>query len=234
MKVAVVNRPGTVGKTTLAAHLLAPRMPGATIIAVEDVNQTVASLGLEADRIEGDAFREIFRKLMLLDDAIVDVGTSNIRLFLQGMVKFEDSHLEFDYFVVPLTSGTKEQSETITMISTLADFGIPAHKIRLIFNRVNKDVEAEFCYVFQYVSNEKNATANPLSAIYENELFSALGAKKLTIEALLADETDYKGLLKNKEASERERNYWGDMFGLRALAKSVQRNLDSVFIETFV
>lgn len=119
------------------------------------------------------------------------------------------------------------------MITTLADFGIPADKIRLVFNRVNKDVEEEFGYVFRYVANEQNAIANPGTAIYENELFSALAVKRLTIEALLADETDYKGLLRNKEASEKDRNYWGDMFGLRALAKSVQRNLDTVFIETF-
>jgi hypothetical protein len=233
MKVAIVNNPGTVGKTTIAAHLLAPRMPGASIIAIEDVNQTVANLGLEVDRMEGDAFRAMFKKLMLLDDAIVDVGASNIRLFLQGMVKFDESHMEFDYFVVPLTSGTKEQIETIGMIGTLADFGIPAEKIRLVFNRVNKDVEEEFGHVFRYVAKEQNAIANPAAAIYENELFSALAVKKLTIEALLADQTDYKALLRNKEASEKERNYWGDMFGLRALAKSVQRNLDAVFIETF-
>lgn len=80
MKVAIVNNPGTVGKTTIAAHLLAPRMPGASIIAIEDVNQTVANLGLDVDRMEGDAFRAMFKKLMLLDDAIVDVGASNIRL----------------------------------------------------------------------------------------------------------------------------------------------------------
>ena len=234
MKVAIVNNPGTVGKTTIAAHLLAPRIPGASIIAIEDVNQTVANLGLQVDRMEGDAFRAMFKKLMLLDDAIIDVGASNIRLFLQGMVKFDESHEEFDYFVVPLTSGTKEQIETIGMIGTLADFGIPAEKIRLVFNRVNKDVEEEFGHVFRHVAKERNAIANPAAAIYESELFSALAVKKLTIEALIADQTDYKGLLRdNRDASDKDRNYWGDMFGLRSLARSVQRNLDAVFVVLF-
>ena len=39
MKIAVLNYTGTVGKTTVAAHLLAPRMNGAPIIAVESVNE---------------------------------------------------------------------------------------------------------------------------------------------------------------------------------------------------
>ncbi|MDP1757237.1 MAG: plasmid stability protein StbB, partial [Pseudohongiella sp.] len=65
-------------------------------------------------------------------------------------------------------------------------------------------------------------------------LFDALGAKGITIGALLADETDYKALIKNNpDASAKERSHWGDMHGLKALARSVNRNLDSVFSTLF-
>lgn len=120
------------------------------------------------------------------------------------------SHLEFDYFV------------------------IPAEKIRLVFNRVDADVADEFTHVFNYLKKEKNATANPDAAIFESELFDALGVKKLTVEALLKDETDYKALLKsNPDASAKEKNARGDMHGLKALARSVNRNLNSVFLAMF-
>jgi hypothetical protein len=118
MKIAIVNYTGTVGKTTIAAHLLSPRMGNAPIFAVESINETAAGLGVDVEQIKGDKFRELFRKLFALDDAIIDVGASNIEDFLDGMVKFDESHLEFDYFVIPLTSGTKEQKETISMIGT--------------------------------------------------------------------------------------------------------------------
>ncbi len=112
--------------------------------------------------------------------------------------------------------------------------GIPAEKIRLVFNRVDADVADEFSHVVNYVKKEKNATANTDAAIFESELFDALGVKKLTVEALLKDETDYKALLKsNPEASAKEKNAWGDMHGLKALARSVNRNLDSVFSTLF-
>lgn len=35
MKVAVINFSGNVGKTTIARHLLAPRIPGAEVVSIE-------------------------------------------------------------------------------------------------------------------------------------------------------------------------------------------------------
>jgi len=53
------------------------------------------------------------------------------------------------------------------------------------------------------------------------------------MQALMEDETDYKQLLKNKEASPEDRNRWSDMYGLRALCRGVNRKLDAVFAELF-
>lgn len=229
MKVAILNYTGTVGKTTIAAHLLSPRLNNAPIFAVETINETAEGLGMDVNKIRGEKFRELFTKLLKLDDAIIDVGASNVEAFLDGVVKMEDSHLEIDYFIVPVTPGTKEQKETISLIGTLADMGISPDKIRVVFNRVEGDVHEEFPYVVAYAKKEKTCIANPEAAIFENELFDALGVKKLTLAALLADETDYKALLRNKDASEKDRNNWAELHGLKLLARGVNRNLDAVF-----
>jgi hypothetical protein len=54
MKIAVINFSGNVGKTTVARHLLLPRMAGAEIIAVESINaddgQGQALRGRQLDR----------------------------------------------------------------------------------------------------------------------------------------------------------------------------------------
>ena len=50
MKVAILNYTGTVGKTTIAAHLLSPRMGDAPIFAVETINETAAGLGVDVNR----------------------------------------------------------------------------------------------------------------------------------------------------------------------------------------
>lgn len=229
MKVAILNYTGTVGKTTIAAHLFSPRLNNAPIFAVETINETAEGLGMDVNKIRGEKFRELFTKLMKLDDAIIDVGASNIEAFLDGVVKMDGSHLEIDYFIVPVTPGTKEQKETISLIGTLADMGISPEKIRVAFNRVEGDVPEEFPYVVAYAKKEKTCIANPEAAIFENELFDALGVKKLTLAALLADETDYKALLSNKDASEKDRNNWAELHGLKLLARGVNRNLDAVF-----
>jgi hypothetical protein len=38
MKIAVINFSGNLGKTTVARHLLAPRLNGAQVIAIESLN----------------------------------------------------------------------------------------------------------------------------------------------------------------------------------------------------
>ena len=235
MRITVMNYTGTVGKTTIATHLLSPRMGGAPIIAVESINETAAGMGVAVEQMKGDKFRELFQRMVVTEDLIVDVGASNIEDFLEGMSRLDDSHVEFDFFIVPVTNGTKEQRETISMISTLATLGVPPEKIRLLFNRVESSVEEEFNILLNYVGKNNNATVNTHAAIYENELFDLLAIKKLSIDKLLNDPKDYKSLLREKkEADQKQRAFWAEMFGLKLLAKGVNRNLDDVYAALFL
>lgn len=161
MIIAILNYTGTVGKTTLAAHLLAPRMNNAPVYAIESINETADSLGIDVEKMKGNKFRELFRKLMTSDDAIIDVGASNIEEFMNSMIKFDDSHEEIDYFIVPVTSGTKEQKESISMVDALSSIGIPANKIRVIFNRVHSDVSEEFPYITAFCKKKNHSLLTP-------------------------------------------------------------------------
>jgi CO dehydrogenase nickel-insertion accessory protein CooC1 len=193
MKIAMVSYTGGAGKTTIAAQMLAPRMGnGAEIYAIESVNETAAGLGLEVDQMAAKKFRDLHKKLVLSNDAIIDVGNGSLEQFLSGMVQIDESHNEIDYFVIPVESDTKGQKETIKTIMALAEIGIEPEKIRIVFNKVESDVADEFPHVLNYVKKEKNAVADVKAAIFENELFDALGAKGTTINALLSDDTDYK------------------------------------------
>lgn len=231
MKIAVLNYTGTVGKTTIAAHLLSPRMNGAEVFAIESINETASGLGVDVETIKGEKFRDLFKKLLSLNDAIIDVGASNVEAFLNGMIKAEDSHLEFDLFLVPVTSGSKEQAETIKFINTLSDCGIPAEKIKLVFNRVEENVEEEFTRLFNFVKKDNKCIANPDTAIYENELFDMAAIKKITITAIVNDTNDYKAMLRElgKDGDKKLVSHYADMQWMKAAAKSVNRNLDDVF-----
>src|SRR5690554_3189812 len=123
MKVAVLNYTGSVGKTVVASHLLAPRMNGAQIFAVESTNETGADLGLNVDQLRGEHFGRLFRELLTRDDAIVDVGASNIEDFLTHMMRYEGAHEEMSYFVLPVINTGKAQRETIKTVAALAALG---------------------------------------------------------------------------------------------------------------
>lgn len=235
MKVAVLNYCGTVGKTTIAAHVLAPRMKDARIYAVETINETAGDLGLDIEKMKGDRFGKLYKQLLMADDAIIDVGASNVEEFIDRMIKFEESHTEFDYFLIPVTSGGKEQKETLKTIQALAGVGVEASKIRVVFNRVDTDVIDEFAPIIGYAKTTKACIANPAAAIYENEVFDLLSAKKTTIAAVVTDETDYKALLKglDRETDKKKASHYADMHAVKGLARGVNRQLDAVFTAIF-
>jgi hypothetical protein len=190
----------------------------------------VAELGVSVELFNGREYMKAFNAILMTDNVIVDVGASKIEGFLSGMTRFNKLHIEFDYFIIPVTSGTKEQKEAIAMVGALEKLGVAPEKIRLLFNRVEASVDEEFHILLNYVVKNNNATVNTQAAIYENELFDLLAIKKLSIDKLLNDPKDYKALLReNKDADQKQRAHWAEMFGLKTLARGVNRNLDDVY-----
>lgn len=229
MKVAVINYTGTVGKTTVVAHLLSPRMNDASIYSIESINQAADALGLDVEKLRGEKFRELFNKLMMDEHAIIDVGASNVEDFMSNLEGFEGAHEEIDYFIIPVTSGTKEQQETISMVDALLSFGVPGDRVRLIYNRVQRDVISEFPIMINYFDRTRGFWMNSSCAIFETELFDAVSVHGVTIAGLLSDGIDYKTLLRDKDANPQERARWSDLYGLKLLAKGVNRKLDDTF-----
>lgn len=232
-RVAVISYSGKVGKTTIAAHLLSPRMNDAPIFAIETQNETASSLGLEVEKMSGEKFLGLYKRLLALDDAIIDVGASNIEDFLEKMIRIDESHTEFDYFVVPVTNDASIQRECVKTVQTMADLGIPAEKIRVVFNRVEADVEEEFPAILGFAKKTKACVANPECVIYDAEVFPMLSARKLSIGAVLGDATDYRALIKAKTGTEKEQGHYIDMHALKGYAKAANRNLDAVFAALF-
>ena len=135
MKVAVINFSGNVGKSTVARHLLAPRMNNARVIPVESIN----SDGTDDKALKGKQFGELQEGLALLDDAVVDIGASNVEDFVNLMEQYKNSHEDFDFFVVPTMPKAKQQRDTISTIEALEGIGVPAKRSRLLFNVVDLD-----------------------------------------------------------------------------------------------
>lgn len=230
MKVAVINFSGNVGKSTIARHLLASRMSNAPVIPVESIN----SDGTQDETIRGKQFGELQEALILMDDAVVDVGASNVEDFVNLMKQYKGSHEDFDYFVVPTVPKSKQMRDTISTIDALSDIGIPAKKIRMIFNMVELDEtpEREFSGLFEYHNAEKKFTLRADAVIHVNDIYAKVNGSAKSILDILKDKADYREKIKTAESANDKLQY-AQMVGIKRLAAGVTEELDAVFSTLF-
>jgi len=226
MKIAMINFSGNVGKSTLATHMFLPRIKGAAFIPVESINSEDSG----TETVRGKEFGDMMEYVALQDNAIVDVGVSNIEDFMRLMKQYRGSHQSFDYYIVPTIKAKKQQKDTVSTIEALSALGVPASNIRLIFNQVEQSdkIELEFSSLIEYQTSEKKFWLNPSAIVYETELFDRLKPLKTSIADLVADKTDYR--VKISEAKDMtEKHAMVRMLSAQQLALSASENLDAVF-----
>ncbi len=234
MKVAVLNFSGNVGKTTVAGHLLKPRMGDAPIYSIESINSGADADGLDVEKMKGKKFGELVDELMPLDTAIIDVGASNVEDFLKLMQQYDGSHEEFDYFIVPVVKEKKVQADTVNTIRALQKLGIEKKRIRMVFNKVEVDesVTEEFAALFGLAASEKSFVIKPEAVIYSNEVFERLKAVGKSLGDITADTTDYRAQLRQAKDDE-EKELCVRMVALKRLAITANKNLDDVYKHLF-
>lgn len=226
MKIGVINFSGNVGKSTVARHLLAPRMNNAQIISVESIN----SDGTEEDSVRGKQFGDLIEAIALMDNVVVDIGASNVEDFISRMAQYRGSHEDFDYFVIPTVGKQKQQRDTISTIDALTELGIPAKKIRVVFNMVEIEDAPErvFSGIFEYATAEKTFTLRPDAVIHMNDIYGKLRGSEQTIADILNDPADLKEKLKAAKDSD-EKLRISRQIGVKRLAAGVTEELNAVF-----
>ena len=230
MKTIVMNFSGNVGKSTVARHLLSPRMNNAKIIPVESIN----SDGTQDVAIRGKQYGDLLELLSVMDDVVIDVGASNVEDFVALMKKYDGSHDDFDYFVIPTVKNTKQQNDTISTIDALHEIGIPAKAIRLVFNMVDDtdNIQKTFDRLLDYHASSKYFTLRPDAVIHENEIFLKLKNSSESISDILSDPTDLKEMLK-AESDPQEKMNIAARIGIKRLASGVTKELDAVYKTLF-
>jgi hypothetical protein len=226
MKVAVINFSGNVGKTTVARHLLAPRIEGAEVISVESIN---ADDGQSA-ALRGDQFGTLQEYLQTVDNVVVDIGASNVEDLLTLMRKYRGSHEDFDYFVVPTVPALKQQQDTIATLAELARIGVRSSKVRLVFNQVedDTDVRETFESLLAFLREHPLAEASTACRLGMNEVYGRIKGSQTSLPELAADDTDYKALIaKTRDVGEKVA--LAQRLATRRLACGVVPELDACF-----
>ena len=234
MKIAIINYSGNVGKSTIAGHLLKPRLKDAPIFSIESINQGAEADGLDVEVMKGKKFGQLVNELIQLDDAIVDVGASNVEDFLKYMQQQAGSHEEFDYFLVPVVNEKKAQADSVNTIRALSNLGIGQNKIRVVFNKMDTDesVDDEFTSLFGLAAKEKSFIANPDAVILSNEVYERLKSVGKSLAEISADPIDYRVRFK-EVTNQEEKAMCLNMVALKRLAVTANKNLDDVFKAVF-
>lgn len=226
MKVAVINFSGNVGKTTVARHLLAPRIPGCQVVSVESIN---ADDG-QPLTIRGRQFAQLQEFLQSVDDVVIDIGASNVEEMLKLMRRYRGSHEDFDVFVVPTVPARKQQQDTAATLAELARMGTPAERVRLVFNQVDDDlpVEQAFETLLAYCSQSCVVHMRTAAFMTYNEVYARIRGTGESLLDLAADVTDYKAVI-SKAESMSDKLSLVQKLATRRLARGVVPELDACF-----
>ena len=214
------------GKTTVARHLLLPRIRGAELIAVESLN---ADEG-QVQALRGRQFGELQEYLQTVDSAVVDIGASNVEELLSLMQRYRGSHEDFDCFVVPTVPPLKQQQDTIATLVELARLGVPASRLKLVFNMTEAGlaVEHSFFLVLAFIAEQPLAVANPACCLSSNEIYARIRGTGSDLATLARDDTDYKALIVKAQGSA-EKLTLAQKLATRRLASGVVPELDACF-----
>lgn len=226
MKLAVINFSGNVGKSTIARHLLAPRIPGCEIIAVESINADDA----QGKTVRGRQFAELQEFLQTPANVVVDIGASNVEEMLLLMRRYRGSHLDFDGYIVPTVPARKQQQDSAATLAELARIGVPASRVRLVFNQLADDepVERVFDTLLAYCAASKAVEPRLAACLHYNEVYARVRGTDQSIKALAADSTDYKQLIA-QAGSTAEKVALAHTLATQRLASGVLPELDACF-----
>jgi GTP-binding protein EngB required for normal cell division len=236
MKIVVLNYSGNVGKSTLCNTLLSPRIEPAKIFRIESVNDSGLS-NAEEEKLRGSQFRKLLHDILLVNDAIIDVGTSNVEEFILMMTEYDDAYDDFDYFIVPVLADNKaikEAQDSIKTIQTLHKIGVPKEKILVVFNRLDKRLELrdEASIIFNFYQKSAIFTLNENAVVYNSELWLGLAKTKQSFYTVINDQTDYKSALA-QETDDKKREAIINKWTTQRLARTVEKNMSDVFVELF-
>lgn len=235
MKKAYLGITGKGGKSSLVNALEFPRMPGSTIIRLETINDSGISGCNNEILLKGRDLGKLETELAKVEDAIVDVGASNIEAFLLALNSQFESHQVIDYFVVPVlarASAQIEMGEAISTLIALTKMGIEPERIKVIFNRLPKDsTVAEECRPLIAFHKKSSTFSLDLDAfVYETEAFASLGLINKAYIEMLMDQTNYRQEL-NKIPLEKEKERMEMVKWVRAqgTVRMLERELSAAY-----
>ena len=196
MKIAVLNYSGNVGKTTIARDLLKSNLPDYEIVTIDTVNTD----GKETMTLKGKDGKEIYFELLVRDNLILDIGSSNLEEYLKNTERHRALLEYIDKFIIPITPYVKQNKDSLKTVNDLIKFGVKPKKIYIIANIVDRDEENILnSEEFKILKEMKVNVCGRF--IPKHEIYRVVGS----VSAGATDNTDYITLLKEAKSKNDEK-----------------------------
>lgn len=232
--IAVINLSGNTGKTAVSEYLLKPRVKNAKVVSIETINSS--GITSETETIKGRNFLELLKIMDNHESIIIDIGSSNVEQFIEQLNKFDGSHDEFDYFIIPTVPMAKQLTDTVNTIKFLNDIGVEKAKIKVVLNKVDDidSINYDFKVLIDFYEKYKSFTLDLNATISTNEFYQLNSTSGKTIAEILSDDRDFRKLIRESEPNSDERATLGNALAIKRLASGVEKQLDSVFHALFL
>jgi len=170
--------------------------------------------------------------MQTVDNVVVDIGASNVEDLMALMRRYRGSHQDFDFFIVPTVAALKQQQDTMAMLAELARSGIPAARLKVVFNMVEDgvDVAQAFELLLAFLEAHPVAQVSTQCRLGANEIYGRVKGVGAAVDlAVLAqDTTDYKSLIVQAN-NVAEKLALAQALATRRLACGVVPELDACF-----
>jgi hypothetical protein len=180
--------------------------------------------------IRGRQFAQLQEFLQSVDDVVIDIGASNVEDLLKLMRRYRGSQEDFDSFVVPTVPARKQQQDTAATLAELARIGVPATRLRLVFNQVDGDspIEHAFETLLAYCTTSGVVLPRTTACMTYNEVYARVRGTGESLLELAADTTDYKAEIA-RAPSTSEKLALAQKLATQRLARGVVPELDACF-----
>lgn len=159
MRIMVLNKAVGVGKSTVARHMLAGPLE-AMLISIVGTFELDGHPDSRCLRKNSSELPRILNNLAHITNAVVDIGSEDHDAVMAQLEATPGYYELFDYIILPVTRRAAAQDETIDTLMTLANHGVPARKIRVLFNMLgcgrNGDVYDDFDALLDYYGRGYN------------------------------------------------------------------------------
>ena len=200
MKILIMHNSGNVGKSLTTREVFYQNFDGDNkmVLEIESRNASSSNFNMNVVRIDFEkptALQDLTQYGIIYDDYILDVGSSEIKEFLNAIEKSREILDEFDIIIVPTIKDQKIIPDTKKTMMIIRLLGYE-EKLQVLFNRITNPstIEEDFESLFLWRKKEKfNLNPNLYLADY-TESTNDLIKQKLLSSEIIQDTTDYRAL----------------------------------------